>query len=152
MGMFDEYLDRKAEDIKAPPLLPPGTYLAQVKSHPERKDTPEWEFLEFSLVVVEPDEVDEEELAGFGKVAGFPIRHSFGFSKKPDDERSRELSLNGLKTFLTSLGIEFEGSMSLGEAIAQSPGCQAVVKVSHRPDKADKSKVFLNVDATYAID
>ena len=35
---FADMLDRKAEDIKAPPVIPIGHYLFQVRAHPENEE------------------------------------------------------------------------------------------------------------------
>ena len=150
MGMFDELLDRTAETIKEPPLLPPGTYVLQVKALPEETETDDWSIIQFQLIVVSVDSADEDAIEAYGKVAGTPTRQAFMFSKAEDDSRGREQSLNRLKTFVQNCGIDTDG-MTMREAVAQTPGTQLLGEISHRPDKNDPDKIYLNLDKTHSL-
>lgn len=149
MGMFDEMLDRKAEDVKAPPLLPVGTYTVRVKKHPDIVDKEEFEIVEFQLEAMEADNVDPVELEEYGKVQGFPLRMSFLFPKDPERKRDNESALNRLKTFMSTLGVPEDGSIR--EMMAQTPNTQCLAEVIHVPDKTDPEVVYANIRKVYSL-
>jgi hypothetical protein len=154
MTRFTDMLDRKAEDIKRPPLLPVGQYLIQVKKQPEQEETTGndgtlYDVLRFPCAVVEAVEVDSDELEEYGKVAGAPVRIDFLFNTDPDENAKREGSLNRLKNFLMHLQC-FEEGQTVAEGLAASPGSQCMAELSHRPDPNDPENFFLEVKRTYA--
>ena len=148
---FKDYLDRKHEDIKQPPLLPVGTYLAKVSKQPESDDiNDDLEKLTFIFQVINAVDIpDEAALEEYGNVAGAFIRHEFLFNKSPEEEAGNERTVNNLKGFLERLDA-FEPGMSLGEALANSVGTSCLVEVRHDQDKRDPEKFYLRVARTYA--
>lgn len=155
MVKFADLLDRKAEDIKQPPQLPAGTYVAMVKKYPETtersSDKGTFEILRFNMEVVEPYEVDEDALAEFGKVQGIPLRNEFIFNTAddPDAERGRLGSLNRLKAFLSNLGA-FEEGMTVQDGLTASVAQSCLVEVRHRPDPNDSERFYTEIGKTYA--
>lgn len=153
MARFSEMVDRKAEEIKAPPLVPAGEYLLMGKKHPETAeirvgDGTTYERVTFELVVVEPIEVDEDALSEFGKVQGQNVRKQFMFNTNPEEERSQEMTLNAIKRFLESCGC-FEDGMTLAEGMAAFPNSTCRAEITHRPDKNDNERFYLEVGRTY---
>lgn len=157
MTKFADLLDRKAEDIKQPPLLPAGTYQAMVKKYPEvtelKSDKGAFERLTFEMEVVAPYEVDADAIDEFGTVQGIPFRYDFIINNGEDADaaRAREGTLNRIKTFLTNLGVFSEG-MSLQEALVASVSAGCLVEIGHRPDERDPERFYLNPGKTYALD
>jgi hypothetical protein len=161
MAAFDQYLDRKAEDIKAPPLPPAGTYQLMVKKHPSRRDVRSekgaWESLDFECEIVAPENVDETLLEEFGKVQGYPIRMGFMFSEAgatdPTEARKNEIALNRLKSFLTALQIGYEdgADMTLSEAMALTPSAMFLAELVHTPDKQNADQMYLNINKVHAL-
>lgn len=152
---FSDMVDRKAEDIKAPPALPAGSYIFQVKQHPDQdeikgKDGTNYDRLVFQCTVISAEEVDEDALADYGNVAGAPQRVTFMFNTEEGEDTKREGSLNRLKTFLTACGC-FEEGMTVGEGLAASPGTQFRGEVTHRLDPNDSERVFAEINRTYAL-
>ncbi len=150
---FSDMLDRKAEEIKAPPLLPPGTYEVFCKSFPDQDEHTAkgvlYDRLTFSLSVVAPINVDEDELKEYGKVEGAPIKEAFYFTTVADEDRSREMTLNNLKAFLTALGA-FEEGMTLQEGLAAAPGKSCYVDIGHRQDKENRDRFYLETQRYYS--
>ena len=152
---FTDMLDRKAEEIKAPPSLPAGMYLFQIKQHPDQddlkgKDGTPYDRLTFMTQVVAAEEVDEDALADYGNVVGAPMRYTFLFNTLEEETAKREGSLNRLKIFLTNCGC-FEDGMTLSDALAASPGMQFRGEITHRLDPNDSERVYSEIGRTYAI-
>jgi hypothetical protein len=154
MTKFADLLDRKAEDIKQPPLLPAGIYLAMVSKYPEvselRSDKGQFERITFEMSVVSPHEVDEDAIAEFGTVQGIPFRMDFILNNGEDADaaRAREGTLNRIKTFLTNLGVFSEG-MSLGEGFQSAVSAACLVEIGHRADPNDAERFYLDPKRSY---
>ena len=154
MPRFSEMLDRKSEDIKAPPLLPVGEYLLMGKKHPEISEVKSgdgtiFDKVTFDMVVVEALEVDPDALESFGKYQGTPCRKQFLYDTTPDAETSRQQTEFAIKLFLGSCGIDVE-SGTLKSWLADFPNSQVRAELLHRPDKRDPDKFYLEVGRTYA--
>jgi hypothetical protein len=152
---FTEMLDRKAEEIKQPPLAPAGTYLMRCKKHPEMaevkgKDGTLYDRVDFELSIVAPVEVDEDALAEFGKIEGYTLRRNFLFNTSPEEKTAQERTLNNIKIFLTNLGC-FEEGMTLQEGFAGCAGRECIGEVTHRPDPNDPERFYAEVNRTYAV-
>lgn len=157
MPRFSEMLDRRAEEIKQPPLPPVGEYLFQVKKHPEtgeitsKKDGTVYDTLTFEMIVVEPLEVDADQLAEYGKVAGFTTRKQFLFNTAEGEDVARERTLNSIKMFLETLGC-FEEGMQLNEGLAASPTMQCRGELTHRADPQDPNRFYAELGRTYKVE
>lgn len=151
MTSLSEMLDRKAEEIKQPPLLPPGIYLMQGTKHPDLEEVRDTSFerVTFQMKVIAPSEVDAAALEEYGNVVGAPARKQFLYDTDPDKKAERETRLNQIKGFLTAAGVFPEGS-TLREAFANYPGSQFLAEVTHRPDKNDPERFYLEVGRTFS--
>lgn len=155
MVSFASALDRSMETIKRPPPAPLGDYQVRVTKMPDTpeqftsKDGTEFDRLTFQCALVAAlDSVDHDELAAFGKVEGTPVRHVFLFNKS--DEQKFEATLNRLKNFLKSMGIDTD-SGSLGEKLSETPNCQFGATIEHRLDPQDAMVVYAEIGKTYAL-
>lgn len=152
---FTDALDRKMEEVKRPPNPPVGHYTWQVKKHPDsdsfdsRNSGKTFDRLEFQMSCVEPsDDVDTDDLAEYGNVAGFLTRKSFLFDN--EDEQAFERSLYNLKRFLEHLGVDAD-SMSLSEALAATVGAQCLGELKHRPDPNDPEIIYAELGKTAGL-
>ena len=160
-NFFTGLLSKTADDITPPPLLPMGTYLAAIKDHPKMSEfkgnaqnTAGWDVLEFTLEIISADNVDAvdlEEYEAKATVAGTTLRQPFMFTKEEGAEASRMSTEDRLKTFLKKGGVDFEGSMTLREALGQSVKAQYLVEVTHQPDKNDAEKMFAQIKNIHQV-
>lgn len=146
---FAEMLDRKAEEIKAPPLLPAGLYHIRCTGPAETdevrgKDGTIYDKVTFKLQVVGAIEVDEDALAEFGKVSGYNLRQDYLFNTDPEEEFRRAQTLNAMSNFLKALGT-FEEGMTLQEGLVACAQGQAQAEVSHRADPNDSSRFYTEI-------
>lgn len=153
MARFSSALDRAAETIKRPPPAPMGWYRARVTKVPDAPREIEgkpYEILSIPLALVEAHEVDDADLAAFGKVEGTPTRIDFVFNTDPNEEQKFESTLNRLKNFCTQLGIDTtEGTPKMW--LAQMPNAQLLVEIKHRMDPNDETQVYAEVGRTAAL-
>jgi len=149
---FSEMLDRKAEEIEQPPLLPPGIYTVQWTQPAEQdsidsqKTGKTYDRLTFVGQIVSAVEVDEDELAEFGNVQGTSVRYNFLFSTAEEDENKAAAQLNRLKGFLQQLGV-FEEGMTLSEGLANAVGASCLVEIAHR---IDGDSTYVEIKRTFA--
>jgi len=149
---FSEMLDRKAEEIQRPPLLPVGIYRVQWTQPAEQdsidssKTGKTYDRLTFVGQVVEAVEVDENELAEFGNVQGTRVRHNYLFSTAEEDANATELRLTFLKEFLMDLGA-FEDGMTLSEGLGNAVGTTCLVEIGHR---IDGDSTYVDIKRTFA--
>jgi hypothetical protein len=139
------------EDVKRPPNPPVGHYVWQVKTHPSSEEFEakssgkQFDRLEFTMTIIEPsDDVDTDDLAEFGDVAGFVTRKSFLFDN--GDEQAFERSMFNLKRFLEHLGVD--EALGLGEGLAASVGTQCLGELKHRADPNDPEIVYAEMGRT----
>ena len=157
MASFADALNRRAEDIRRPPPPPIGHYVMQVAKMPgaaEPMNSARFtgEKLTVQVTVVSAlDDVDQDELADFGNVAGFPLRLDFIFNTDPNETMKFEQTLNRLKTFCTHCGIDEEGK-SLGEMLAELPNAQFVGELKHRTDPNDSESIYPEIGRTTAFE
>ena len=150
MPDFASILNRKAEDIRRPPNLPAGHYIASVKALPESAKLSDGKFekVTFILIVQQAcEDVDPDETAAFGKVAGQIVRKDFIFNLDPDEARNFQITENQLKQFLENCAIDSAGK-TLGEMINESVGTFVKIEVTHRADKRDPTVLFTDVGRT----
>lgn len=159
MTRLSEMLDRKAEDIKRPPILPAGIYEAQVAKAAEFDERTSdfeggttWDIVRFPCKVTGAIEVDEDDLEAYGKVEGAPFRHEFLINTRPDKLADAERTMFSLRLFLEALGV-MDDSTELGEAIAASPGASFGVELTHRNYTSQgEERVALNVRRAFVLD
>lgn len=153
MSKFADALDRKAEEIVAPPNMPLGHYIFQISKVPAHKEiNDEWESVEIIAVCVEAtDDVDEDDLSAYGVVAGTAVRKSFMFAIADDKTIEFERSLNNLKMFLGNAGVDVnEGTMK--EWLPDSVNGQFMGELLHRPDKNDPDVVYQEIGRTAPVE
>lgn len=151
---FTEALDRKLEEVKRPPVPPAGDYKMQIVKHPETdsrqsREGRSYDVVTFIAQLVEPVEVDEDELEAFGNITNEQLRKQFLFFEDAE-EKDVERSLYNLKRFLGHCGIDAEG-MTLGEALAESVNTQFIGEVKHRPDQNDPEIVYAEIGRTAQV-
>lgn len=151
---FTDALDRKMEEVKRPPNPPIGHYIWQVKKHPEtdsfeaRTSGKQFDKLTFSMTCIEPsDDVDPDDLADYGNVAGFITSKVFMFDN--EDEQAFERSMFNMKRFLEHLGVD--ESLSLSEALAASVNAQCLGELKHRADPQDAEVVYAELGKTASL-
>jgi len=153
MAKFSEALDRAVEDIKRPPPLPLGNYIFRVTKMPDpprEVQGQEAEILTISVAVVQPmEDVDPDALEEFGNVVGSPARVEFYFNTAPDEQTRFEQTLNRLKIFLESCGVDTSGSLK--EALSQIANAQFVGEIGHRSDKNDHEIQYAEIRKTAPV-
>lgn len=156
MARFADALNRSMEDIKAPPPLPIGHYIMGISKMPGAPEAlnsqkGNYEKLTVSVNVISPsDDVDPDELADFGNVAGTPLRIDFIFNNDPAEEAKFEGTLNRLKRFMEHCGVD-ASSGSLGEKLAELVGTQFLGEVKHRPDPQNAEVVYNEIGRTAPV-
>ena len=149
---FSDALNRRAEEIQRPANLPTGHYILSVKKVDQSTVSDgKWDVLEFQCTVVAAsDDVDPDQLAEFGKVAGEPLRKRFMFTNDQSEARSFELSMLSRKRMLENLDIGFidDGDMTVGEAIGEAIGAQFLGECIHRPDKQNPENIYTEIGKT----
>lgn len=129
MASFEDILSQKVDEIKAPPTIPAGTYIAVVTGPPvqgEQQNENKTPFLEFKFNLLQPmDDVDREKLNAIGGIAGKSGKMKFFMT---------EDSMWRLDNFLFKhLGIELGKSRK--EAVAESNGRQVLLSYKEQPSR-----------------
>lgn len=160
---FNDALNTKTSDIEAPPLMPVGTYRAQVLKIPSIETVSEgkWEVCEFQLLMIEPqDDVDTEALSapppkgygGLGKHSVLRKVFMFPTGDTAEDEASKARSMFGLKRFLVDhLAIEETPTTTLKELLNNSVGQQCLAFIQWKPDKTDPEIIRNEIRKTAPI-
>ena len=76
---FRNILNKKVEDIKAPPLVPVGTYRARISKPAAFEEIAQGKFkvIDFMLLLVEPMmDVNQEELTSYGGLSAASVIRS----------------------------------------------------------------------------
>jgi hypothetical protein len=141
---FEDIQNMSIDDISDIPLTPKGTYIVLVKGMPEQgtssqKQTPFWQY-KFTAIEALPD-VDRDALAEVGGLQALELEHAFYQVPK------------ALPMFRDALRVMGFKGISVKEAVAESPGKQLKVHVSHRPtDRRDGTKgLRAEIDAFLAV-
>lgn len=144
MGTFEDILNKPADEISAPPVLPVGTYHTIVVGLPERGESREKKtpFFKFRHKIVAPlDDVSEEELVQIENgVAGKEVDNTFYIT---------ENSAFMLKDFLVNCGIETEGK-TLMACIDEVPNREVLIHIRHESSQ-DGSRIFARVGKTAPV-
>lgn len=138
MANFQDILDQPMSEIKAPPPLPPGSYVAAVSGQPNfsKVGNDQTDVVDFTMTILQPGP-DVDVSSYDGEIAGKNIRNRFFIT---------EAALFRLTRFLQEhLGLD--PSLSTKQAIAQAAGRQCMIYVTHGTSK-DGSQVFANIDRT----
>lgn len=145
MANISDILNRPAEEVKAPPTLPVGSYHTIIKGLPEqgessKKKTPYLRF-SYQIAAVGPD-VDEDEVAAYEadgkKIVGSVVTN---------DYYTTEAALFILTEFLQDLGIDFTGGKSVSAAIDESPNQEVVIYIKQEPSQ-DGKRFFARIAKT----
>jgi hypothetical protein len=145
MGTFEDILNRPADEINAPPVLPVGTYHTVIVGLPERgkSSKKQTDFFKFKhKIVAALDDVDTEALAEIdGGVSGKELDNTFYITEK---------SAFMLKDFLVNCGVEVEGK-SLAAFIDESPNREVLIHIKHEASE-DGQRVFARVGSTAPVE
>lgn len=153
---FTQSLDRKLEEIERPPNLPIGHYIWQINKVPEQDDFEskttgnKFNRVTVQCVCVEPtDDVDEDDLAAYGKVAGAMNRKSFLFSDPDDDPAAFQRSLFNIRRFLGHCGVD--ESLTVNEGLSDLMGKTFMGELTHRADPNDPEIVYAEIGKTAEV-
>jgi hypothetical protein len=151
MPNFMNSLQTTLEEVKRPPLLPVGTYRAQVNKIPEIIDEHDrYQYVDFQLRIVQPeDNVDQDELQEFGGLNNVIRRHRFLFDK--DDEAAFKRAEYQLKRFLTD-HLQVDPALGFKEAMDSAPGHSCLVDIGRRADKQDKDIIYEDIKRTAPVE
>lgn len=145
MGTFEDILNRPADDIKPPPVLPVGTYHTVVIGLPEKgkSSKKQTDYFKFVHKIVAPlEDVDTEALAEVeGGVSGKEVDNTFYITEK---------SAFMLVQFLQNLGVETEGK-SLAACVDESPNREVLIHIKHEASE-DGQRVFARVGSTAPVE
>ena len=144
MKTFSDVLKTKAADVEAPPLVPVGTYTGVIMPGTkidEEKGTAEF----FVKLMSAREDVDQESLTAVGGVSSLPPQRLTKWFVAKEESGQGQTDFNNKRFFVDSLGLE--ESMSFGEMIAQAPGRQLLVQITHTPSKGG-SQMYANIKNT----
>lgn len=155
MASFAEMLDRQAEEIQRPPVLPVGIYQVTINKQPEideinSKDGNVFDKITFPMQVQSAASVDEDELESFGKVQGVPLRLDFIRTRDDDDPRQADTDFK-LKSFFGNCGLDTDGA-TMGQLMGSVIGQSVLVQVNHQMDRDDPEIVYTRVGRSFAPD
>lgn len=139
MNNFTDILDKPAEEIKAPPPIPTGTYLCVVDGPPEFKEQKNFKICEFKLKIIQAfADVDDAAFREAGG-AGRTLRHGIFLNDKEGNTTDWAL-LQFLENYC---GIEKTGK-TLRVMLPESAGKQVLATVIHKPSD-DGSRINANI-------
>jgi hypothetical protein len=128
MSAFSDALNKRTEDVKAPPVLPQGAYIAMVDGLPEEvtsKNGTSGGNYRFK-VLRDFAVTDQETLAAAGGASGKVMFHTFWISEDPQKRATSEYMF---KRFLTDhLGCNGGNIKSM---VDSSPGNTVLINVTH---------------------
>jgi len=130
---FRSLLDKRADDIKRPPVLPPGTYFGRLgKRTFEEIGKNKTPAVRWPVAITSAHEsIDPSLLEGID-LTKRQFRHAFFVT--PDAEWR-------LVEFLTSLGIAKEGRTT-GEMVEDSEGKEVVLELLVKPNQNNPEETF----------
>lgn len=144
MSTFEDILNTPVSSVEKPKPRPVGTYVGIIAKPPTIEKVGKNETLaakfEAKLVSPGPD-VDADALRESGGIGERPVRFNMFLTKD---------ALWRLKEFLGALGLDTEGSESIGQLLPQTVGRQAYFKIKHRPSQ-DGTELYEELDSTAAL-
>lgn len=144
MSTFEDILNTPVSAVEKPKPRPVGTYVGVVVKAPEITKVGKNETLaakfEVKLTAPGPD-VDTDALREMGGIGDRPLRFNQFLTKD---------ALWRLKEFLSALGLDTEGTASIGELLPQTVGRQAYYKIKHRPSQ-DGSELYEEMESVAAL-
>lgn len=142
MTEFKDILSQKVEDIKVLPPLPEGLYrgkLAKMDLKEIGKNkTPA---AEYEVHLIEPIQVDEDELAAAGGMREAKSRYVVWLSEK---------ALPMAKGFVEECGVKMK-NRTLGECLTDCVGAEARMLVKHESDPNKPEVKYLRVENVTAL-
>ena len=142
---FVDILDKPAEEIKAPPPLPTGTYGCVIDGPHEFIERKNFKICEFKLKFIQAmTDVDAQSLSEAGGV-GRTLRHSIFLNDKEGNTTEWSL-LNFLESHL---GIDKSGK-TLRVMLSEAPGRQLLATVKHALN-GDPPRVIANIASTAKV-
>jgi hypothetical protein len=144
---FSSILDKPSNSIERPKPLPTGTYLAMVKGQPryDKSKQKGTRFAEFTLQLLQHGEdVDGaaiKEYLGARQLNAIEIKDTYYLT----DEAAYRL-----KEFVDHCGVENAEGATLGQRVSQTPGCQLLISIAHKPSD-DGTRIYANVRQTAAV-
>lgn len=151
MASMQDILNTPSKDIEFAPLLPVGTYLCIIDGTPAfaKIGKNQTDCVNFKAKPVQPQaDVDQDALQkaltkkdGTIRALGdvhFPVRQFI-----TDDAAPRT------KKFCEDCGAG-DDSMSLGQRISMTPGCQVLISIKHRPSD-DGTQLFYDAAGTAKV-
>lgn len=141
---FGAILDKPVDDVKAPPLLPVGTYLCVVQGLPrqDKSSQKKTEFVEYTLKVLEAKgDVGPDELEQIGGVMDKTIKATYYLTPEAGFM---------LKNFLYN-DLLLEPSETMRPDLERAMGNQVLVKIKHEPSQ-DGQRMFARVASTAPVE
>lgn len=155
MPRFSELAKMKLDDVKRPPLCPPGTYIFRITKpfSVSAKDTPKgsFEFVDFPCQAQQAEaDVDQVALHEAGGVSALVISKRFIFNTSEEERAQAERTNDDLKQFLQG-SCQVEGS-TIGELCANAQGAYFKAVIGHRPDPENIDRVYYDMKQTMPLD
>lgn len=145
MTNFASILDESPDEVKAPPALPAGTYLAVVQGPVEygKSDKKGTEYSGFAFRIVSAeDDVNSDDLAAIGGCEGKIVKRKYWHT---------EDSIFMLDQFHSDCGIDLKVPASRRARNEECINASVGVVIKHRSSD-DGSRIFAEVARTLALD
>jgi hypothetical protein len=142
---FASILDEAPTEVKAPPLIPVGTYTARVGQYTHVANPPGdmKPYIEFPFMLIAPgDDVDEEALAEIGGISGKVIKRKYWVT---------EDAAVFFDQLHSDCGIDLSEPVSRRQRNDMIINAEVTVVVSHGQNKAG-TRTFANIDRTLPAD
>jgi len=148
---FSTALDTEIGSVEKPPLVPRGTYIAQVSRLPKNETVganKNWDKLVFPLKLIAPtDDVDIDDLQAFGDIGNAYVEHVFMFNK--EDEAAFKKGLYYAQMFLEQT-LEITG-VTFREGLAQSIGRELLVTIDWDPNEKNPDDPYVRVKSVAPV-
>lgn len=151
MPSFSDVLTKTAESIERPPLAPKGTYVLVVTGAPKKRDSKQWEIVDFPMQGIRPTEdVDLDEFKAFGGNAKNVLcRKSFLFDTS--DENAFARTQADMRDFLT-LHLGLDPKLTIKELISMAPNKQCLGVIDWRPNEDNPEIVYIDLKKTAPVE